>query len=121
VPGEVLPFDHCLLGRTEGGYRGDDHQRRSREHADSPSAADRSTGPSGAPALAAAGLTHGRALDAACESLRLTVQHPAKGICVITVDVELDMYTTPQLEACLKNNCALNRVTSSRIYHRYVS
>ncbi len=36
----------------------------------------------------------------------LTVQHPAVGVCVVTVDGELDMVTAPLLEACLREQLA---------------
>jgi len=35
--------------------------------------------------------------------LGLTVEYPAHDVCVVTVDGELDMVTTPLLEACLRN------------------
>lgn len=37
------------------------------------------------------------------EVLGLTVEHPAHDVCVVTVAGELDMVTTPLLEACLRN------------------
>jgi anti-anti-sigma factor len=37
------------------------------------------------------------------ELLGLTVEHPAHDVCVVTVNGELDMVTTPLLEACLRN------------------
>jgi len=36
----------------------------------------------------------------------LTVQHAAVGVCVVTVDGELDMVTAPLLEACLREQLA---------------
>jgi anti-anti-sigma factor len=39
----------------------------------------------------------------ASELLGLTVEHPAHDVCVVTVNGELDMVTTPLLEACLRN------------------
>ena len=38
--------------------------------------------------------------------LGLTVEHPAVGVCVVTVDGELDMVTAPLLEACLSEQLA---------------
>ena len=42
-------------------------------------------------------------VNTASELLGLTVEHPAHDVCVVTVDGELDMFTTPLLEACLCN------------------
>jgi anti-sigma B factor antagonist len=38
--------------------------------------------------------------------LGLTVKQPAVGVCVVTVDGELDMVTAPLLEACLREQLA---------------
>jgi anti-anti-sigma factor len=42
------------------------------------------------------------------EALRLTVAHPANGVCVIRVGGELDMCTVPLLEACLRKQLTTN-------------
>jgi anti-sigma B factor antagonist len=44
----------------------------------------------------------GTAASASEPLLGLTVQHPALGVCVVTVDGELDMVTAPLLEALLR-------------------
>lgn len=44
--------------------------------------------------------------DVSAELLELTVQHPSVGICVVTVDGELDMLTTPMLDTCLREQLA---------------
>ena len=38
--------------------------------------------------------------------LRLTVQHPAVGVCVVTVDGELDTLSVPLLDACVNEQVA---------------
>lgn len=38
--------------------------------------------------------------------LRLTVQHPAVGVCVVTVDGELDTLSVPLLDACVDEQIA---------------
>ncbi len=48
----------------------------------------------------------GTAASASEPLLGLTVQHPAVGVCVVTVDGELDMVTAPLLEACLDEQLA---------------
>lgn len=78
------------------------------EHIDSPAADDHSTSLSGAAALAAAGPSEDPALNAASELLGLTVEHPANGVCVVTVDGELDMCTAPLLDACLQDQLCTN-------------
>jgi anti-sigma B factor antagonist len=40
------------------------------------------------------------------EPLTLTVHHPRPGICVLTVEGELDMLTTPRLHACAQGQLA---------------
>jgi anti-anti-sigma factor len=42
-------------------------------------------------------------INTASEVLGLTVEHPAYDVCVVTADRELDMVTTPLLEACLRD------------------
>jgi anti-sigma B factor antagonist len=42
-------------------------------------------------------------INTASDVLGLSVEHPAHDVCVVTVDGELDMVTTPLLEACLRN------------------
>ena len=42
-------------------------------------------------------------INTASELLGLTVEHPAHNVCAVTVDGELDMLTTPLLEAYLRN------------------
>jgi len=42
------------------------------------------------------------ALRTLAARLGLTVRHPAVGVCVVAVDGELDMLTTPLLEACVR-------------------
>jgi anti-sigma B factor antagonist len=78
------------------------------EHAEPPAADDHSTDLTGTAALAAAGLSKDPANNAASELLSLTVEHPANGVCVITVDGELDMFTAPLLEACLREQLCTN-------------
>lgn len=48
----------------------------------------------------------GMASSASEPLVGLTVQHPAVGVCVVTVDGELDMVTAPLLEACLREQLA---------------
>lgn len=48
----------------------------------------------------------GTAASASEPLLGLTVQHPAVGVCVVTVDGELDMVTAPLLEECLREQLA---------------
>ena len=67
-----------------------------------PSADDSSTSLAGTGALAAGELTEDAAFPGLSESLGLTVEHPATGVCVMTVHGELDMVTTPLLEICLR-------------------
>jgi anti-sigma B factor antagonist len=62
--------------------------------AEPPAAGDRTADQSGTPASASEPL------------LGLTVQHPAVGVCAVTVDGELDMVTAPLLEACLREQLA---------------
>jgi anti-sigma B factor antagonist len=38
--------------------------------------------------------------------LGLTVQHPAAGVCVVTVDGELDTLSAPRLDACVDEQVA---------------
>lgn len=45
--------------------------------------------------------------DGSDDLLELTVQHPSAGICVVTVDGELDMLTTPLLDTCLREQLAV--------------
>lgn len=47
-------------------------------------------------------------LDAGSELLELTVERPAIGVCVVTVDGELDMLTASALEACLREQLSTN-------------
>lgn len=48
----------------------------------------------------------GMASSASEPLVGLTVQHAAVGVCVVTVDGELDMVTAPLLEACLREQLA---------------
>jgi anti-sigma B factor antagonist len=48
------------------------------------------------------------ALNAGSELLELTVERPASGVCVVTVDGELDMLTAPALETCLREQLSTN-------------
>ncbi|MDQ3764779.1 MAG: STAS domain-containing protein [Actinomycetota bacterium] len=78
------------------------------KHIDPPAADDHSTSLSGAAALAADGPSEDPAFNAASEMLELTVEHPANGVCVVTVDGELDMCTAPLLETCLQEQLCTN-------------
>ncbi|MGH3786752.1 MAG: STAS domain-containing protein [Pseudonocardiaceae bacterium] len=61
-------------------------------------ARDPSDGPAGSPTPSAR--------HTPAELLGLTVQRPAPGVCVVTVDGELDMLTAPLLEACIREQLA---------------
>ncbi len=56
--------------------------------------------------MAEDGLTEERVLATPEQVLGLTVQHPSVGVCVVTMDGELDMLTAPLLEACLRQQFA---------------
>jgi len=71
-------------------------------HTDPPAADDHSATLSDASALASVKIIQDAALDATSRVLRLTVEHPLNAVCVIRVHGELDMCTTPLLEACLR-------------------
>lgn len=47
-------------------------------------------------------------LNTGSESLELTVERPAIGVCVVTVGGELDMLTAPALAACLQQQLSTN-------------
>jgi anti-sigma B factor antagonist len=64
-------------------------------------AANNSTGLSGTADSVADDTTDDPTPDAGSELLALTVERPTIGVCVVTVDGELDMLTAPMLEACL--------------------
>ncbi|MCA1694594.1 MAG: STAS domain-containing protein [Actinobacteria bacterium] len=74
------------------------------EPADPPTANDFTRDPSGTTASAVDRPANDPALSE--QLLGLTVGHPAVGVCVVTVDGELDMATTPLLEACLRDQLA---------------
>ncbi len=61
-----------------------------------------------AAASQAGGTAQNTPLNAGSESLELTVEHPASGVCVVTVGGELDMFTAPALAACLEQQLATN-------------
>ena len=71
------------------------------EHPHPPGADNDPTGQPGTAASVAGGTPEDSALNAASELLGLTVERPALGVCMVTVDGELDMFTAPLLEACL--------------------
>lgn len=58
--------------------------------------------PSAPTSPASDGPARGLPRNTLVEPLRLTVQHPSAGICVVTVDGELDTLTSPLLEACVR-------------------
>jgi anti-sigma B factor antagonist len=80
------------------------------EHPHPPGADNDPTGqPGTGTAASAAGRTpEGSTLKAASELLGLTVERPALGVCLATVDGELDMFTAPLLEACLGEQLSTN-------------
>jgi anti-sigma B factor antagonist len=78
------------------------------EHPDPSGADDDSTGPSGTSASVAGGTTEDSTFNAASALLGLTVERPAIGVCVVTVDGELDMFTAPLLEAYLREQLCTN-------------
>lgn len=78
----------------------------SSERADPPAADDHTTSPSGTAASAVGGLADDSALCTSGPIFGLTVQHPAVGVCVVTVAGELDMATAPLLEAFLREQFA---------------
>jgi anti-sigma B factor antagonist len=68
------------------------------DYTDPPAADDHSTslpGPAASPGI-------GPVQDFTFESLRLTIEYPINGVCVITIGGELDMLTAPALQACLQ-------------------
>ncbi|MGH3692810.1 MAG: STAS domain-containing protein [Pseudonocardiaceae bacterium] len=56
--------------------------------------------------MAEDGLTEEHALATPEQVLGLTVRCPSVGVCVVTMDGELDMLTAPLLEACLHQQFA---------------
>ena len=69
-------------------------------------AADYQTNPADIAGPADGRLADGLAMCAPDQLLGLTVQHPAVGVCVVTVDGELDMLSAPLLEACVREQLA---------------
>ena len=65
-------------------------------------AANDAAGLSGAADSIADDTTEDSPPDAGSELLALTVERPTSGVCVVTVDGEVDMLTAPMLEACLR-------------------
>lgn len=59
---------------------------------------DHTTDPPGTTTSPADGPADDPALCTSDQLLRLTVQHPAVGVCVVAVDGELDMLTAPLLK-----------------------
>lgn len=55
---------------------------------------------------AAGGSGDGLAMCTPAQRLGLTVQHRVLGVCVVTVDGELDIVTAPLLEACVREQLA---------------
>jgi stage II sporulation protein AA (anti-sigma F factor antagonist) len=106
VHGDAV-FDHCA-GRQEGVRPVVTAKDPSNEHAEPPAADDHSTDLSATAAVDAAGPIKDPAFNVASELLSLTVEHPTNGVCVITVDGELDMVTVPLLEACLCEQLCTN-------------
>lgn len=94
--------DHGVPGPREGAGPVVTAKDPLNDYTDPPTVDDHSTSLSGGAAWAAAGPTEEPAYDAEFESLGLAVEHPANGVCVVTVDGELDMLTAPLLEACLR-------------------
>lgn len=78
------------------------------EHPHPPGADNDPTSQPGTAASAAGPTPEGSALNAASELLGLTVERPALGVCLVTVDGELDMFTAPLLEACLGEQLCTN-------------
>lgn len=72
------------------------------EPPDLPGADDHSTDPPSTAAPVVGGTAEDSTVHDAVDLLRLTVERPASGVCVVTVDGELDMFTVPLLEACLR-------------------
>lgn len=79
------------------------------KRADPPAAADHTIDPSGTASTAVDGPAGDPALCTSDQMLRLTVRHPAVGLCVVVVAGELDMAIAPLLETCLREQLATGR------------
>ncbi len=71
-----------------------------------PSAVDHPTNSADTAVAAGDGSADDFALRTPTQRLRLTVQHPAVGVCVVAVARELDMLTAPLLDACVREQLA---------------